>query len=104
MAHDATLHVKIDPATNEQLARLAAARKTSKGQLVRDAILACYQVPVDDLPIRQRQALAAFQGGFISIGKLAESFGMHVLDLRNWLSEHGIGQYITLSADDRQNT
>ena len=36
MAHDATLHVKIDPATNDQLARLAAARKTSKGQLVRD--------------------------------------------------------------------
>ena len=46
MAHDATLHVKIDPATNEQLARLAAARKTSKGQLVRDAIFACYQVNV----------------------------------------------------------
>ena len=60
MAHDATLHVKIDRATNEQLARLAAARKTSKGQLVRDAILACYQVPVNDLPIRQRHALAAF--------------------------------------------
>ena len=28
MAQDATLHVKIDPATNEELARLAAARKT----------------------------------------------------------------------------
>ena len=78
MAHDATLHVKIDPATNDQLARLAAARKTSKGQLVRDAIFACYQVPVNDLPIRQRHALAAFAGGYISIGKLAESFGMHV--------------------------
>ena len=57
MAHDATLHVKIDPATNEQLARLAAARKTSKGQLVRDAIFSCYQVPVNDLPIRQPHAL-----------------------------------------------
>ena len=103
MAHDATLHVKIDPDTNEQLARLAAARKTSKGQLVRDAIFACYQVPVNDLPIRQRHALAAFAGGFISIGKLAESFGMHVLDLRRWLSEHGIDQYTAMSAADHLN-
>ena len=103
MAHDATLQVKIDLATNEQLARLAAARKTSKGQLVRDAILACYQVPVNDLPIRQRHALAAFAEGFISIGKLAESFGMHVLDLRRWLSEHGIDQNTAMSADDHLN-
>ena len=103
MAHDATLHVKIDPAANAQLARLAAARSTSKGQLVRDAIFACYQVPVDDLPLRQRHALAAFSGGFISIGKLAESFGMHVLDLRRWLLEHGIDQYTAISADDRLN-
>ena len=103
MAHDATLHVKIDPATNEQLARLAAARKMSKGQLVRDAIFACYQVPVNELPIRQRHALAAFAGGFISLGKLAESFGMHVLDLRTWLSEHGIDQYTAMSADDHLN-
>ena len=103
MAHDATLHVKIDPATNEQLTRLAAARKTSKGQLVRDAIFACYQVPVNDLPIRQRHALSAFAGGFISIGKLAESFGMHVLDLRRWLSEHGMDQNTVISADDHLN-
>lgn len=103
MAHDATLHVKIDPATNEQLARLAAARRTSKGQLVRDAIFACYQVPVNDLPILQRQALAAFAGGFISIGKLAESLGMHVLDLRRWLTEHGIDQNTAMSADDHVN-
>ena len=70
---------------------------------MRDAIFACYQVPVDDLPLRQRHALAAFAGGFISIGKLAESFGMHVLDLRRWLSEHGIDQYTVMSADDRLN-
>ena len=60
MAHDATLHVKIERATNEQLARLAAARKTSKGQLVRDAILTCYQVTVNDLPIRQRRHCIEF--------------------------------------------
>ena len=38
---------------------------------------------------RQRFALAAFAGGFISIGKLADSFGMHVLDLRRWLRAGG---------------
>ena len=103
MAQDATLHVKIDPATNEELARLAAARKTSKGQLVRDAIFACYQVPLSELPMQQRHALAAFVGGYISIGKLAEALGMHVLDLRRWLSEHGIEQNTAMSADDHLN-
>ncbi len=103
MAQDATLHVKIDPATNEELARLAAARKTSKGQLVRAAIFACYQVPRNELPIQQRHALAAFVGGYISLGKLAEAFGMHVLDLRRWLYEHGIEQNTAMSADDHVN-
>ena len=103
MAQDATLHVKIDPATTEELARLAAARKTSKGQLVRDAIFACYQVPLSELAIQQRHALAAFVGGYISIGKLAEALGMHVLDLRRWLSEHGIEQNTAMSADDHMN-
>ncbi len=100
MAHDTTLHVKLDSATNEQLSRLAAARGTSKGRLVRDAIAACYHVPIEDLPIQQRRALAAFEGGFISIGKLAESLGMHVLEMRRWLSEHGIDQGTAMSADD----
>ena len=82
MAHDTTLHIKLDSATNEQLSRLAAARGTSKGRLVRDAIAACYHVPIDELPVEQARALAAFEGGFITIGKLAESLGMHVLETR----------------------
>ena len=86
-----------------QLARLAAARETGKGQRMGDAIFVCYQVPVNDLPIRRRHALAAFAEGFISIGKLAESFGMHVLDLQRWLSEHGIDQNTAMSADDHLN-
>ena len=103
MTQDATLHVKIDPATNEELARLAAARKTSKGQLVRDAIFACYQVPLSELPMQQRHALAAFVRGYSSIGKLAEALGMHTLDLRRWLSEHGIEQNTAMSADDHMH-
>ena len=103
MVRDTTLHIKIDSATNEQLSRLAAARGISKGRLVRDAIAACYRVPIDELPVEQARALAAFEGGFISIGKLAESLGMHVLELRRWLSEHGLDQGTAMSADDHRH-
>lgn len=103
MAHDATLHIKIDSTTNEQLSRLAKARGTSKGRLVRDAISACYHVPIEELPVQQARALAAFEGGFISIGKLAESLGLHVLEMRRWLSEHGIDQGTATSADDHRH-
>ncbi len=44
------------------------------------------------LHVQQRHALAAYVRGHISIGKLAEALGMHVPDLRRWLSEHGIEQ------------
>lgn len=43
MAQDATLHVKIDRQTDERLLKLARSRRVSKGQLVREAITACYQ-------------------------------------------------------------
>lgn len=55
------------------------------------------------LHVQQRHALAAYVGGYISIGKLAEALGMHVLDLRRWLSEHGIEQNTAMSADDHPN-
>lgn len=100
MAHDTTLHIKIDPETNEQLSRLAEARKTSKGLLVRQAISACYSLSTEELPAQQRRAVAAYEGGFISIGKLAEAFGIHVMEMRSWLSEHGIEQKTAMSADD----
>ena len=64
----------------------------AKGQLVREAISACYQATLSDLPIQQRQALAAYQGGYISVGKLAKEMGIHVLQLRSWLAEQGIAQ------------
>jgi predicted HTH domain antitoxin len=54
-------------------------------------------------PSRQQRALSAYQGGFISIGKLAEVMGMHVLDLRSWLDEHGIAQNTSMSTDDHTN-
>lgn len=103
MAHDSTLHVKLDPATNEQLSRLARSRKTSKGELVRRALSSCYSLSKGELPMQQRRALSAYEGGFISVGKLAEVFGMHVLDMSAWLSEHSIGPETGTSADDYLN-
>ena len=49
------------------------------------------------------RALAAYCTGRISIGKLAEAMGMHVLALRRWLAEHDIAQNTTFSADDAAN-
>ena len=92
MANDRTLHIKIDNATDLKLRRLSEIRRKSRGQLVRDAISACYQTAFAELPLRQSQALAAYQGGYISIGKLAREMGMHVLQLRSWLEEHDIPQ------------
>ena len=92
MAQDITLHVKLDSETDAQLKRLSAARRKSKGQLVREAISACYQTVFAELPLPQSQALMAYQGGYISIGKLAKVMGMQVLELRQWLAERDIAQ------------
>lgn len=90
MPQDATLHVKLDSETDSKLKKLAYDRGKSKGQLVREALTACYQPSLDEIPLRQRQALSAYEGGYISLGKLARVMGMHVLELRGWLKEHGI--------------
>lgn len=90
MPQDATLHVKLDRHTDARLKQLAQARGTSKGQLVRHAIAVCYQTSFDDLPLHQAQAVSAYQGGYISLGKLARAMGMHVLQVRTWLEERDI--------------
>ena len=103
MANSAALHVKIDPDTDDCLKLLAARRRTSKGQLVREAVAACYQTSQLDLPLPQRQALAAYQGGFISLGRLAVAMGMHVVDLRHWLKAHGLSQNSSFAEQDVAN-
>ena len=100
MAQESTLHIKLDKDTDERLKKLAEVRQTSKGQLVREAISACYQTSFSELPLRQSQAIGAYQGGYISIGKLAKEMGMHVLDLRKWLSERGIEQRNAFGDED----
>ena len=100
MAQNATLHVKLDRNTDERLKRLAYTRGKSKGQMVREAITACYQTSLDELPLPQRQALSAYQGGYISLGKLAKVMGMHALELRRWLEDHGIPQLSAYGDED----
>ncbi|MBN1152282.1 MAG: hypothetical protein JXA58_03640 [Dehalococcoidia bacterium] len=103
MPRDATLHMKLDRGIDEHLKRLAHARGTSKGQLVREAISACYHTALTDLPQRQRLAISAYQGGYLSLSRLAMVMGMHVLDLRRWLKEHDIAQSGAYSDRDAGN-
>ncbi len=103
MSQEATLHIKIEKSIADKLKHIAARRKKSRGQLVREAIHACYQVDLANLSKHQEQALAAYQGGFISIGKLAEVMGMHVLDMRTWLNDHTIAQNSQFAHKDITN-
>ncbi len=100
MAQDATLHVKLNADTDSKLKKLAYECGKSKGQLVREAISACYQTQLEELPLRQRQAVTAYQGGYISLGKLAKDLGMHVLELREWMEAHEITQRNAFSDED----
>jgi predicted DNA-binding protein len=103
MPQDATLHVKLDSETDGKLKKLAYDQGKSKGQLVREAISACYQTSLEDLPLRQQQALYAYQGDYISLGKLARVMGMHALELRGWLKAHGIAERSVYSETDTAN-
>jgi len=98
-----TLHVKLDKEEDGRLKKLAYEQGKSKGQLVREALSSRYQISLLNLPIRQRRALNAYEGGFISIGKLAKEMGMQVLELRDWLHEHDIAQSTAFSESDADN-
>lgn len=103
MSQDTALHVKVDRETDNRLKKLAYEKGKSKGQLVREAISACYQMAMTDLPLRQQQAITAYQGGYISLGRLARVMGMHVLELRNWLQEHDIAVRAMFADSDVAN-
>ena len=98
-----TLHIKIKPELAKGLKELSRKRETSVGELVRQAVMSCYQLELLDLNERQRRAVEAFQGGYISLGKLAEEMGMNVLTIRKWLIEHDIFQNNSFLEDDVKN-
>lgn len=103
MAQTATLHIKIDPKIAKSLKAIAIKRKQTVGELVRYAVIACYQPAMLGLPQHQKDALSAYRGRYISIGKLAEEMGMHVITLRKWLQEHDIPQNNVFEEDDVTN-
>ena len=87
-----TLHIKVKPELAKGLKALARKRETSVGELIRQAVISCCQIEISGLNEKQRRAVVAFQGGYISQGKLAEEMGMNIWNTRKWLVEHDIPQ------------
>lgn len=74
------------------LKQMAASMHRTLGELVRDAIDSAFTS--DTVERRHQVALAAYQEGFISLGKLAQSLGVDPLTARNYLKERGIRQMV----------
>jgi hypothetical protein len=72
----------------KRLRSLSRERCIAVEELVRRAVNVSYPAEMANLSDHQRQALAAYQGGFISIGKLAEEMGQSVFDAHRWLADH----------------
>ena len=100
---NSTLHIKVKPELAKGLKVLARKRETSVGELIRQAVLSCYQIDLLNLNEKQRRALDAFQGGYISQGKLAEEMGMSIWNTRKWLIEHDIPQNNSFFENDVKN-
>jgi len=103
MAKNATLNVKIEPEIVRGLKELARKQGRTMGDMVREAVVSCYQPHLSGLNQSQRRALQAYQGGYISLGKLAGAMGMHILEMREWLNDHGIGQNSCYGEEDVPN-
>jgi len=95
-----TLHIKVSHSIHKELLRLSKARGMTISELTRQALISCYQFDLIGLSDRQKQALEAYRGGFISIGKLSELMGRSSLEMRKWLEEHNIAQNNVYSDDD----
>jgi hypothetical protein len=98
-----TIHIKVKPELAKGLKALARKRETSVGELVRQAVISCYQIEMANLSDHQRRAVEAFQGGYISLGKLAEEMGKSIWNTRKWLIEHDIPQNNSFFEDDVKN-
>jgi hypothetical protein len=98
-----TIHIKVKPELAKGLKALARKRETSVGELVRQAVISCYQIDMTNLSDQQRRAVEAFQGGYISLGKLAEEMGMSIWNTRKWLIEHDIPQNNSFFENDVKN-
>ena len=77
---NATIHIKVKPEIAKGLKQLSKKRDTSVGELIGQAVFSCYQLELLGLNQNQKQSIAAFQGEYISLGKLAEEMGMTVFN------------------------
>lgn len=100
MAQTATLHIKIEPAVARSLKQVAGHRRVTVGELVRQAVQTCYQTEWLGLTAAQRQALEAYRGEYITLGRLAETLGLTPLKAREWLNERGIIQNTVCAKED----
>ncbi len=99
-----TLHIKVKPEVARGLKDLSSKRHTSVEELVRQAVISSYQLELaSSLNIRQKRALEAYQGGYISLSKLADDMGMTLWDTRLWLREHDIPQNNSFIENDVKN-
>ena len=100
----ATLHIKVKPEVAKGLKALSRKRNTSVGELVRQAVISSYQLElISSLNTSQKRALEAYQGGYISLSRLADEMGMNIWDIRTWLQEHNIPQNNSFLEDDVKN-
>ena len=100
----ATLHIKVKPEVAKGLKALSRKRNTSVGELVRQAVISSYQLElISSLNTRQKRAFEAYQGGYISLSRLADEMGMNIWDIRTWLQEHNIPQNNSFLDDDVKN-
>lgn len=100
----ATLHIKVKPEVAKGLKALSRKRNTSVGELVRQAVISSYQLElISSLNTSQKRALEAYQGGYISLSRLADEMGMNLWDIRTWLQEHNIPQNNSFLEDDVKN-
>ncbi len=74
------------------------------GELVRQAVLSRYQLDLSlSLNNKHKRALVAYQGGYISLARLASDMGMTIWDMRHWLNDHNIAQNNVFHQDDSDN-
>ncbi len=85
-------NVMLTPNQHFTLKQMAASMHRTLGELVRDAIDST--ITVDTIERRHQVAIAAYQEGFISLGKLAQSLGVDPITARSYLKERGIQQAV----------
>lgn len=85
-------NVMLTPQQHLILKQMATSMHRTLGELVREAIDSTFTV--DTVERRHQVALAAYQEGFISLGKLAQSLGVDPFTAQNYLKERGIQQLV----------